>query len=411
MNTFTYRALDKSGKARTGELLAATKTEAYRQLDKEQLQPLSLVLKDGATSLSAADAKTVALGAVKLKRSQIITFTEELSDLLDAGLQLEPALRIMEQREELSSLKDLTIALRQQLREGISFSKALRATSKSFDDLYCNLAQAGELSGALPQILRREHMHLVAMQELQGRVAQSLIYPGFIFVAGVGLLFVFMTFLVPQLTSLFQRTEKKLPLTTQLLIGTSEFLSKYWWAIGALTFLLGLAFWQTIQKPAGRRWWDEFRLKVPIVGDVLRSKFYTQFSQTLATMVSNGIPLLNGLRLMKEATPNVFLNKLLNQIIEIVGEGGSLSRAMRKVGHFPPMMIDMIVVGEQTGDLGTALNKVGTRYDKELKKNTERIAAVIPPIVIIVLALVVGAVAVSMITGIFEAVSGIRGGR
>ncbi|MBX7158300.1 MAG: type II secretion system F family protein [Verrucomicrobiae bacterium] len=411
MNTFTYRALDKSGKTRTGELVAATKTEAYRQLDKEQLQPLSLTLKSGAVSLSAADAKTVPLGSLKLKRSQIITFTEELSDLLDAGLQLEPALRIMEQRDELSSLKDLTIALRQQLREGISFSKALRASSKSFDDLYCNLAQAGELSGALPQILRREHMHLIAMQELQGRVAQSLIYPAFIFVAGVGLLFVFMTFLVPQLTSLFQRTQKKLPLTTQLLISTSDFLAHYWWAIGALVFLLGLAFWQTIQKPAGKRWWDEFRLKTPVIGDVLRAKFYTQFSQTLATMVSNGIPLLNGLRLMRDATPNVFLNNLLGNIIEIVGEGGSLSRAMRKVGHFPPMMIDMIVVGEQTGDLGVALNKVGSRYDKELKKNTERIAAIIPPVIIIVLALVVGAVAVSMITGIFDAVSGMRGGR
>ena len=411
MNIFVYRALDKSGKTRTGELTAASKTEAYRQLDKEQLQALSLTLKNTGSSQDAADSKIVPLGSIKLKHSQIITFTEELSDLLDAGLQLEPALRIMEQRDELSSLKQLTIALRQQLREGVSFSKALRSTSKSFDDLYCNLAQAGEISGALPQILRKEHAHLSAMQELQGRVAQSLIYPGFIFVAGVGLLFVFMTFLVPQLTSLFQRSDKKLPLTTQLLISSSDFLSHYWWAVGAVVFLSGFAFWQTIKKPAGKKWWDETRLKIPIVGSVLQSKFYTQFSQTLATMVSNGIPLLNGLRLMKEATPNVFLNHLLGRIIEMVGEGGSLSRAMRKVGNFPPMMIDMIVVGEQTGDLGAALNKVGIRYDKELKKNTERIAAIIPPVIIIVLALVVGAVAVSMITGIFEAVSGIRGGR
>lgn len=410
MNTFIYRALDKAGKTRSGELMAVSKTEAYRQLDKEQLQPLSLTLKTTG-SQDAADNKIVPLGSIKLKHSQIITFTEELSDLLEAGLQLEPALRIMEQRDELSSLKHLTIALRQQLREGVSFSKALRNTSKSFDDLYCNLAQAGEISGALPQILRREHAHLSAMQELQGRVAQSLIYPGFIFIAGVGLLFVFMTFLVPQLTSLFQKTDKKLPFTTHLLISSSDFLSHYWWAVIGVVFLLSFSFWQAIRKPAGKKWWDETRLKIPVVGTVLQSKFYTQFSQTLATMVSNGIPLLNGLRLMKDATPNIYLNNLLSRIIEMVGEGGSLSRAMRKVGNFPPMMIDMIVVGEQTGDLGAALNKVGIRYDKELKKNTERIAAIIPPVIIIVLALVVGTVAVSMITGIFEAVSGIRGGR
>jgi type II secretory pathway component PulF len=314
----------------------------------------------------------------------------------------------MEQRKELSGLKYVTAALRQQVREGISFSSALRAASSSFGELYCKLVAAGELSGSLGTILRRQSKYLSTMQELQSRVISALIYPAFISVAGVVLLFVFMTVLVPQLTSLFNKTGKGLPFLTKALIAASGFMGNYWWALLGGAILISLAFWQYIQLPEGRSWWDEAKLKLPLVGAILTARFYAQFAETVATLVTSGVPLLNGLRLINTAVTNVYLSKLLNQVIDIVAEGGSLSRALQKVGHFPPVFTDMVSIGEQTGDLGASLEKIAKRYDKELNKKIERLTALIQPTIIVIMAVLVGVVAYSMITGIFQAVSGIR---
>ncbi|MBI4024413.1 MAG: type II secretion system F family protein [Verrucomicrobia bacterium] len=409
MSVFIYQAVGANGDKVAGELEAQNRIDAYRKLDKENLQPVSLELKDLVESQNPPDkSEPLSSGLLTLSRAQIILFTEELSDMLDAGLQLEPALGIMEQRQELSSLKSVTAALRQRVREGRSFSSSLRSVSNHFGELYCNLVAAGEMSGALPQILRRQVGYLTTMDELQARVLQAMIYPAFITGAGVLLLFVFMTVLVPQLTVLFIKTGKELPMATRMLIGVSGFMAHYWWGLLAGGIALGLSFWQAIRQPAGRLWWDEARLKIPFFGPILTARFYAQLAQTLATLVGNGIPLLNGLRLMNRATPNVYLNGLLAKVIDLVAEGGSLSRAFKRVGHFPLVLIDIIAVGEQTGHLSTAFDKVARRYDKELNQRIQRMTALIQPLVIVVMAILVGLVAYSIITGIFQAVSGLR---
>lgn len=408
MPIFVYSALRRTGEKTTGEIDALSRADAYQKLDRERLQPISLQLKGGDPVADRPANRTVSSGPLRLSKSQIILFTEELSDLLEAGLQLEPALRIMEQRQELSGLKDVTAALRQQVREGIGFSSALRSVSRSFGELYCNLVTAGELSGALPQILRRQAQFLITIDELQSRVIQALIYPAFICLAGIGMLFVFMTVLVPQLTVLFTQTGKGLPFMTRMLIAVSKFMGTYWMVIIGVIALGSFIFWQTIQKPNGRQWWDKAKLKLPLIGPILTARFYTQFAQTLSTLVINGIPLLNGLRLMQAALPNVYLQSLLKEVIDIVGEGGVLSRALKRVGQFPPIFIDMITVGEQTGDMGAALEKVAKRYDKELNQRIQRMTALIQPSIIVVMAILVGVVAYSMVTGIFQSMSGLR---
>lgn len=410
MSLFTYTAVRRNGEKVNGELAAESRAEAFRKLDREQLQPISLVAKNGA-SAEASVAKPVisfAPGSLLLTRAQIILFTEEMSDMLEAGLQLEQALRVMEERQELSSLKDVTSSLRQQVREGVSFSSALRSVSKSFDELYCNLVAAGEMSGALPQILRRQASYLSTMDELQNRVFQALIYPAFLVAAGIVLLFIFMTVLVPKLMTLLNKTGKNVPLPTKILITTSNFFQHYWWAILVVVIAGSLLFWQLLQRPEGRRWWDEIRLKIPMLGPVMTARFYAQFAHTLATLVSNGITLLTGLRLMNNANSNVFLKALITQATLIVEEGGSLSRALKRVGHFPSLFIDMVSVGEQTGDLGAALTKVAKRYDKEVSKRITLLTSLIQPTIIAVMALLVGIVAYSMITGINQSIGGLR---
>ncbi|MBV9671294.1 MAG: type II secretion system F family protein [Verrucomicrobia bacterium] len=412
MALFFYTAAGRDGQRVSGKIEAQTRADAFRKLDQERLQPISLLQEgiDHKNGESAA-AKTGEIAParnIRLSRSQIILFTEEMSDLLDAGLQLEPALRVMEGRKELTSLKAVAASLRQQVREGSSLSNAMRIVSPSFGDLFCNLVAAGEISGSLPQLLKRQAAFLVAIDDLQKKVVSALIYPSLIFTLGIGLIFLFMTYLVPQLTFLFQKTGKDLPLLTRLLVQTSQFFSQYWWAILTVVGALIFGFNQFIRSEGGRRWWHRTQLHVPLFGSVLRGRFYTQFSQTLANLVENGIPLLTGLRLFNGAIANVYLRSQMGRVIEIVAEGGSLSRALQRVGDFPPMFIDMVAVGEQTGNLAHSFEKIGRRYDKELSLRIQRLTALIQPVVILIMAGMVGLIAYSIINGIFDAISTLR---
>jgi type II secretory pathway component PulF len=413
MALFSYHAVRRSGERVSGQVEAQSRTEAFRKLDRESLQPISLVQQEGIETNGAGTPEinsALPTRNIRLSGSQIILFTEEMSDLLDAGLQLEPALRVMEGRKELSGIKAVASALRQQVREGSSLSSALRLVSPSFGDLYCNLVSAGELSGSLPQLLRRQATFLVTMDDLRKKVVSALIYPSMIFVLGIGLIFLFMTYLVPQLTTLFQKTGKDLPLLTRMLIQTSDFFAHYWWAMIAGIAAAVFGFLQFIRMPLGRSWWHTTQLRLPLFGSVLRRRYYAQFSQTMANLVANGIPLLNSLRLMTSATGNVHLRSLTEKVVEMVGEGGSLSRALQRVGEFPPLFIDMIAVGEQTGDLAQALERIGRRYDKELNISIQRLTSLIQPVVILIMAAMVGLIAYSIINGIFDAISGLRPG-
>jgi len=316
----------------------------------------------------------------------------------------------MEKRKELSGLKNVATALRAQVREGASLSTAMRNVCPNFGDLFCNLVSAGEVSGSLPQLLRRQAEFMVTIDDLQKKVLSSLTYPAMIFVVGIGLICIFMTYLVPQITVLFEKTGKEVPLLTRLLIQTSGFMASYWWAMLLTVVLASLGFWRLIRTPAGRSWWHQTQLGFPIVGSVLRGRFYTQFAQTLANLIQNGLPLLNALQLVKGGTANEHWQKSIQRVADYVGEGGSLSRGLERLTDFPPMFIDMVAVGEQTGDLAAALARVGRKYDKELNLKIQRLTALVQPVVIFVMAGMVGIIAYSIINGIFDAVSGLQNG-
>ncbi len=414
MSRWTYQAIRPDGSRAEGEIEARSRSEALQKLDASRLQPLSVRLhgdegapRDAGPGHAAPAPISAGSGSSVLSRREIVHFTKEISTLLDAGLQLEPALRSMARRRELSRLKGVVEKLQNSVREGANFSAALRKASPSFDELYCRLAEAGEISGALPKILRRQAAYLATMNELRNRVIQALVYPAFLCGAGAILVGVFMTVLVPQLVTLFSKTGQQLPPLTRLLIAFSGFLGAWWWLLLALAMLAVLAFWRAVSRPAGRLWWDRAQLRLPLVGEVIASRYYVQFAQTLATMVANGIPLLNALRLMHAATANRHLHALLGRVVEMVQDGKPFTAALQRVGDFPPAFIDMVGVGEQTGDMAAALENVGARYDEELNVRIQRVMAVIQPVLIALMALAVGVVAYSMVTGIFQSVNGI----
>ena len=413
MPAYSYEAVQRGGGRKRGELEARSRAEACDKLERERLQPLWLKLKGAAERDVPAGGSVAqpdgAKGGYRLNARQIMLFTEELSDLLEAGLQLEQALRIMENRKEASTLKQVAAYLRNEVREGVSFSAALRKASSNFGELFCNLVAAGEQSGALPAILKRTLDYQKLVAELKSKVVGALVYPAFIGFAGLMLIVLFVSYLVPQLGALLGTTGNKMPLATALLIGASKFLGRYWWLLMAGVGLLGFGFRWLIATPRGRRWWDRTQLQIPLVGAILRAKFLAQFAQTLATLTSNGIALYGALKLTNAATPNIHLQAVISRVTDDVGEGVSLSRAAARSKAFPSVFIDMIIVGEQTGNLPLALEKTGARYDKELNAAIAALTSMIQPAVIVVMAGVVGVVAYSMMGGIFQAVSGLRG--
>jgi len=407
MPAFTYEAMVPGGGRTSGTLEAKSRQEALVQLSRQRLQPIRLQAAGAVGSgPTESSAKGPATAERPMSELQIISFTEELGDLLDAGLQLEGALKMMEQRSEASSLKAVAESLRTQVREGVSLSRALKVASPSFSDLYCNLVAAGEVSGALGSILQRQVLYLKKLNDLKGRVIQALIYPMFVTGAGILLMGLFVVVLVPQLEMLFKTQQP--PLITQLLLASSRFLVQWGWLVLAMVALGGIGFWQAIQKPAGRLWWDQARVKIPVAGPVLEAAFYAQFSQTLANLLGNGVTLLQAMQLVSRATPNSFYRIRLEKASDQIAEGYSLSRALRQVGGFADTFLDLVAVGEQTGELAKALDKAGARYEKEMDRRIQRITALIQPVIIVVIALVVGAVVYSIITSIFDAMSGMR---
>jgi type II secretory pathway component PulF len=412
MAVFIYQGTGQMGERLSGEVEASTRSEALRSLARDRIQPLKLTARaDEVVAKSGAPSKPGrgrTGGGLRLSQAQVILFTDELADFLHSGLQLEPALHLMENREESSPVKTVAAHLREKVRDGVSFSDALKMASPNFGELYCNLVAAGEVSGALSPLLRRQSEHLIAMQDLRGRIKLALIYPAFLVGAGAAAMAVFMTYLIPQMTKLLVKTGTELPWSTYLLMNLGKYSQKYGLFVGAGLALVAVLFISAIRQPRGRRWWDEAKLKLPLFGPLISAFFYAQFCQTMANLLLNGLPLLTALKLMSRATGNMFFQGLVLRVTDLVGEGASLTRAMKTVGHFPAALRDLVKVGEQTGELGTTLQKVGERFDKTIQQRIDRIMSLVPLIIIVVLGSMVFLIAWSMLSGIFQAVHGMQ---
>ena len=423
MPFFSFKAQDSFGRSESGRIEALSGSDAYRKLRERGLQPSKVVEEGvetssikksffGSPSSSAVKPKAGEMPSAqnlpKLTTPQLLFFTEELAELLDAGLQLEGALKVIEQRQEKSPVKIVAAHLRQLVREGVGFSKALRSCGRSFDPLYCNLVAAGEAGGVLPQILKRQCTHLEMVGELGKKVTSALVYPAIVFSSAILLMFIFLTFLVPQLSVLLGKSGQKLPVITQALITTSLFCAHWWWAIAAFIGAVITGLRMAVATPGGLAWWHRAQLDVPVVGPVLKARFYAEVLQNLSTLVSNGVTMLSAMDLMRAATGNVYLKGLIEKVADMVREGSSLASAMRRTGFFPPVLLDILAVGEQTGDLAGSLARAAKRYDRELTSRIQHLTTLIQPAVILIVALFVGVVAYSMISGILSSVNALK---
>lgn len=438
MATFSYIALDKSGKKTSGSITAGDRGEAIRSLDRKGLRPTKLQQQAATEQESKPEAvkeksqkkkavkewkkrplkeekkggffkKTAEAtegGAIKLSKAEVILFTEELSDMVAAGLQLEPALKSMENRQESGNLQKVSSRVRELVRDGTPFSKALQVSSPSFGPLYTNMAAAGEAAGVLDTILHKQAVYLKTIGELQNKIILAMIYPAFLILAGIGVTILFVTQLIPLLSNLLASIPgAKMPAGAQLLINLSDFIGKWWWVFLIIFILAGLLFkaWKDVPENVPK--WHRMKLGIPLIGNVVSDRFYVQFLETMSNLVGNGLTLLRSLELTREATQNLFFKEKIEDVIEEVKDGRALSSSLVRAGHFPDLLIDMVSVGEQTGQIDQSLSKAAERYDKELNNSLQRIMALIMPIVLILIAFLIGMMAYLMLTAIFQTVN------
>ena len=420
MPQFSYRARNAQGGLVEGVLECADRAVAIRQIEQLHYMPVRIELV-GATPIPPPVAKSGKNGApppvavttasaippaptqkLKIPHNQLLIFTEQLAHLLKAGMTLDEGLSVLEKRLKQPRLQQMTHALHQALVDGRSFSQALRDFPRIFPPIYVNLVAAGEASGALPEILTRLVEHLMQAKNLRDRVQQALIYPAFLALAGVALITLFITFMVPQLVGFMSQNGGALPLPTRILLGVNHLITTYWWLGFVIALGAAVAFRAFVRTEEGRIAWDRFRLMFPGYGRVLRHRYYAQFSRTLGTLMENGVPLLRAIDLVSEIAGNRYLEVKMVEVRRAVIDGATLSTALTAQQLFPDLLTDMMAVGEQTGHFAQTMQTIADVYERELDRTVKTISALIPPVIIVLIAIVVGFVVYSILSAVFE---------
>src|SRR5213595_3254002 len=404
MPQFAYRARNTQGGLVEGVLDCTDRAVAIRQIELQQCIPIRIDVVGAEPKISSRDvtAPAPARQALKIPHGQLLVFTEQLAHLLQAGMTLDEGLSILEKRLKQPRVQQMTHALHQALVDGRSFSQALSELPRIFPPLYVNLVAAGEASGALPQILLRLVKHLMQAKELRDRVQQALIYPAFLALAGAVLITIFITFMVPQLSGFMAQTGGVLPLPTRILMQIHHAITGYWWVGLLLGISAVIGFRALVRTDEGRIGWDRFRLMIPGYGGVIRHRYYAQFSRTLGTLMENGVPLLRALDLVTEIAGNQFLELKLREVRKAVIDGATLSAALQPQKLFPDLFTDMMAVGEQTGHFAETMQAIADVYERELDRTVGLISQLIPPVIIVVIAAVVGLVVFSILSAVFE---------
>lgn len=410
MPQFQYKARNTEGKLVEARLSAKDRASAIQEIEAQKLFPINVQQLDGAAhpSVSAELPARQADAVEKLPLTYQFLFTEQLAHLLSAGMTLDEALGILVRRLKQPKLQGLCKSLHQALIDGVSLSQAMRSFPKIFSPLYVNMVSAGEASGTLTEILRRLVVHLADVKSLRDRVQQALVYPAVLVVAGILLILVFMTVMVPKLTEFFAEAGGTLPLATRILLSVNHVIVSYWWAAAALA--IGAVSLKKLltRTPEGLRSWDAMMLRIPGYSRVLRYRYYAQFARTLGTLMENGVTLLKSLELLEEISGNAYIRHKMSFVRKAVMDGTPLSVALQEDKIFPELFLDMMAVGEQTGRFGDTMQMIADVYERELDKQVKFISALVPPIIMIFIAAIVGLVVFGIMSAVFNMTSGLQ---
>jgi type IV pilus assembly protein PilC len=347
-------------------------------------------------------------GAKRITTRDVVIFTRQFATMINAGLPLVQALDILAQQTENKSLADITRQVVYDVESGHTLADALRKHPKGFSDLYVNMVAAGEAGGILDTILVRLAQFLEKNDAIIRKVKGAMVYPAVILGVATIAIAVLLIFVIPTFQSMFASVNMELPLPTKIVIGASDLLTGYWWAIlGAIGFIL-FAINRYYKTPPGRLQIDRLMLHFPVLGDVLRKSAVSRFTRTLGTLISSGVSILDGLEITARTAGNMVIHNAVMESRASIAGGETIAQPLSKSGVFPPMVISMIAVGEQTGNLDEMLSKIADFYDDEVDAAVSTLLSLMEPVMIVVLGVVVGGMVIAMYLPIFDMVNAVQ---
>ncbi|MEW6324468.1 MAG: type II secretion system F family protein [Nitrospirota bacterium] len=396
MATFAYVGRTRQGTVRKGEISAKTRDEAMAVLRRQQILPTSIQQKAKELSFSLPSFG----GGVSDR--DIVIFTRQFSTMIDAGLPLVQCLEILASQTENKTLAAAIGQLRVDVEAGSTYADALKKHPKIFDDLYVSLVSAGEAGGILDTILNRLSKHIEKTMALKKKIKSAMVYPGVIVTVAVIVVSVLLVWVIPIFAQMFTDFGGTLPVLTQVVITMSNFAQTYWWIIGAAAIGAGFAIKKWYGTPSGRTVIDRLLLQAPVVGDLIRKSAVAKFTRTLGTLISSGVPILDGLAIVSKTAGNVVIEKAIMSARQSISEGKTVSEPLGASKVFPPMVVQMIAVGETTGALDAMLGKIADFYDDEVDAGVATLTSLLEPALMVFLGVVIGFIVIAMYMPIFK---------
>jgi type IV pilus assembly protein PilC len=433
MPKFNYVAMDSHGKETKGTLEVNSQNEAIGRVKEMGLFPTKIVEvekvkpdKKVATSAGKKAAgkkkgggmqiniKIPGLGG-RVKSKVLTTFTRQLATLVDAGLPLLRGLRVLEKQERNPTLKNIIAELALSIEGGSTFSEGLAQHPKVFNRLFVNMVKAGELGGVLEVVLARLSEFMEKAQKIKGKVIAAMFYPCAVLVVATAILMILMVFVVPKFKEVFAGMLEgaQLPAFTRLVLGISEIIKDHILYALAGAVVVYIAFVLAIRTTVGRRIFDKIKLKAPVFGPVVTKVAISRFTRTLGTLISSGVPILQALTIVRETSGNVIVGSAVLAIHDSVKEGETITAPLEASRVFPPMVVSMVDVGEQTGALPEMLLKIADNYDEEVDNAVAAMTSLLEPIMIVFLAVIVGSIVIAMflpLIALMNSVGGDNGG-
>jgi type IV pilus assembly protein PilC len=429
MPKYNYTALDAHGSETKGNIEAASQNEAISRVKEMQLFPTKITEadKDGKAAGKKSSAKSSARpkpggkkgGAMSInikipgfggvKPKVLTTFTRQLATLVDAGLPLLRGLRVLEKQERNVNLKSIIAQLATSIEGGSTFSEALAQHPKVFNRLFVNMVKAGELGGVLEVVLKRLAEFSEKAQKIKGKVKAALFYPVAVLIVAVGIMILLMTMVVPKFKEVFSGMGFALPGFTVFVMSVSDLIRLNILATMGVVAVVVVAFLLFIKTKFGRRVWDKTTLILLPLGPVVSKVAISRFTRTLGTLVSSGVPILQALTIVKETAGNVIIANAVASIHESVKEGETITAPLEASRVFPPMVVSMVDVGEQTGALPEMLLKIADNYDEEVDNAVTAMTSLLEPIMIVFLAVIVGSIVIAMFMPLITMITNLSG--
>ncbi|MBI5774910.1 MAG: type II secretion system F family protein [Verrucomicrobia bacterium] len=426
MAQFSYKARRRSGEVVTGVLDVADRPAALVQIEKLGLFPVAVDAAKGSELKAAQRKGDAAAGAGGAKAGilppalreyfqrqrkpglkELATFTQQLANLLHSGMPLTLALNSMTHLGSKGIPPEVSKQLRQDVTEGRSLSEAMSKQPVVFSDLYVNMVKAGETSGGLEDVLRRLAEHFERFAEVQSKFTSALVYPAFVALVGVCIIFFFMTYMLPKFLNIFEGMKVELPLATRILVGISHVFSSYWWLMLLVVIAVFVVFKRFQSSAHGKRTIDGWKMNAPVIGAAVRLNLFGQFARTLGTLLQNGVPVLMALKITEQIIPNLMIKEAIAQTREAVTDGKTLAQPLAKSKLFPQLMIDLIKIGEETGDVPGTLKNLAETYESQLNVALKVMTNMIEPVMIVIMALGVGGLLFSVLSAMFAITSNI----